>query len=109
MTSPSAAYQVPALEKGLDVLELLSRHREPLSLAQIASALHRTRNELFRMLNCLENRRYLARDAASGTYSLTLRLFEMAHTHSPVERLIKAATPPMRDLSHRLRESCHLS
>jgi len=36
-------------------------------------------------------------------------LFEMAHTHSPVDRLIKAAAPPMRNLSHRLRESCHLS
>ncbi len=104
-----AAYEVPALEKGLDVLELLSRQRSPMSLAQIASALKRTRNELFRMLNCLEHRGYLVREAGSGAYSLSLRLFEMAHTHSPIERLIKAAGAPMRELSQRLVESCHLS
>ena len=30
------AYFAPALEKGLDILELLSRHGEPLTLTRIA-------------------------------------------------------------------------
>ena len=61
------------------------------------------------MLDCLERRGYIAKDGASGRYRLTLRLFELAHTHTPVDQLLRAAAKPMRDLANELRESCHLS
>jgi DNA-binding IclR family transcriptional regulator len=102
-------YSVPALDKGLDILEALSQSRVPLSIADLAAQLKRTRNEIFRMLDGLEQRAYILRDPASGKYSLTLRLYELAHTHSPVDQLLKAAFGPMQRLSDAIRESCHLS
>lgn len=102
-------YSVPALEKGLDVLEYLSDQAVPLTQAQLARALNRQAGEIFRMLACLESRGYLRREPTTGAYSLTLKLFELSRTHSPYEVLLKAAQPLMRGLSEDLRESCHLS
>jgi len=102
-------YPVPALEKGLDVLELLAAVSVPQSLAELAARLARSSSELFRMLNCLESRGYIQRDRASGRYSLTLKLYSLAHTHSVEEKLLSAARQPMQDLTERVRESCHLS
>ncbi len=101
-------YSVPALEKGLDVLEYLSEQAVPLTQAQLARALNRQAGEIFRMLACLESRGYLRREPLTGAYSLTLKLFELSRAHSPYEVLLKAAQPLMRSLAEDLRESCHL-
>jgi DNA-binding IclR family transcriptional regulator len=102
-------YAVPALEKGLDILEALAAADVPQSLGEFAKILERSPNELFRMLNCLEGRGYLSKDPASLRYSLTLKLYELAHTHSPVEAILEAARRPMAELSEQVQESCHLS
>ncbi|GCE07657.1 IclR family transcriptional regulator [Dictyobacter aurantiacus] len=108
-SSSQPAYHVPALEKGLDILECLAAHTVPLTQAQLARLLGRGASELFRMLTCLERRRYIQRDPVSGAYSLTLRLFELGHTHSPYQGLLRAAARPMRELVDEINESCHLS
>jgi DNA-binding IclR family transcriptional regulator len=100
---------VPALEKGLDILEALAFSSAPQSLADLARTLGRSSSEIFRMLTCLEARHYITRDDHSGNYSLTLKLYELAHTHSPVDHLLRAAVRPMEELAQSLRESCHLS
>lgn len=102
-------YAVPALEKGLDIVEALANSPVPLSLAELAQDLRKGSNQIFRMLNCLERRGYVGRESVSGKYSLTLRLFQLAHTHAPMHKLLTAARDPMRALSVQLRESCHLS
>ncbi|HEX5482741.1 MAG TPA: IclR family transcriptional regulator [Terriglobia bacterium] len=102
-------YYVPALEKGLDILEVLASSPVPLSLSELARGLSRTSSELFRMLNALETRGYIEREPVSGKYGLTLRLYELAHTHSPVEKLLRTAAIPMRNLAESTRESCHIS
>ena len=101
-------YSVPAVEKALDVLELLSAQAVPMTQAQLARALRREPSELFRMLSALEARGYLRREE-NGGYVLTLKLFELSRTHSPHEQLLRAATAPMRELVDHIRESCHLS
>ncbi len=105
----SPQYPVPALEKGLDVLETLAAVSVPQTLAELAARLKRSSSELFRMLNCLESRGYILRDGVSGRYSLTLKLYSLAHTHSVEEKLLRASRRPMQDLTESLRESCHLS
>jgi len=105
----SQKYYVPALEKGLDIVETLAASPLPQSLSEMARHLGRTSSELFRMLNALERRGYIERDPISGRYSLTLRLYELAHTHSPVDKLLRAVTIPMRTLAERVKESCHVS
>ncbi len=108
-SAPKPDYAVPALDKGLDVLETLAGSPVPLALAELGVRLGRNSSELFRMVNRLEARGYLGRDPLSGKYTLSLRLYELAHLHSPVERLVKAAREPMQAFCEATQESCHLS
>lgn len=100
-------YQAPALEKGLDILELLAGEPLPLTQQQIAQRLGRSASEIFRMLEVLERRGWIARDAEGG-YATTLMLFELAHRHAPVHRLLTAALPEMRALARDTGQSNHL-
>jgi DNA-binding IclR family transcriptional regulator len=103
------SYAVPALDKGLDLLEALAAAPGGQSQSELARQLGRSASEIFRMLACLERRGYLEKDPGSGRYQLTLRLFALAHAHSPVDHLLRAAQLPMRELARTLGESCHLS
>jgi|SRR5215472_4169746 len=100
-------YAVPALEKGLDVLELLARQSEGLTKSQLARELNRTVSEIFRMLVCLERRGYIA-TVDEERYSLTLRLFQLVQQHPPTERLIVDSLPIMSRLAHETCQSCQL-
>jgi DNA-binding IclR family transcriptional regulator len=105
---PAARYSTPALEKGLDVVELLAAEAAGLTAREIGARLGRTTGELFRMLLSLERRGYIRR-GEDGAYVLTLRLFELAHRHPPTDRLMAAALPEMRRLAERTGQSCHLA
>ena len=47
-------YPTPALEKGLDILELFAANPEGMTVSEVARRLNRTMSEIFRMLLCLE-------------------------------------------------------
>src|SRR5215469_9025953 len=64
-------YPTPALEKGLDILELFASTPEGMTVSEVARRLNRTMSEIFRMLLCLEHRGYLAQSATKDRYHLT--------------------------------------
>ncbi len=101
-------YPTPALEKGLDILELFAATPEGMTVSEVARRLNRTMSEIFRMLLCLEHRGYLAQSANKDRYHLTLRLFRLGQEHPPTKRMVTEATPIMHWLAHQLRQSCHL-
>lgn len=100
-------YEAPALEKGLDIVELLAGEPDALGLQQIAQRLGRSASEIFRMLDVLVRRGWIAR-RADGGYATTLTLFALAHRQAPVARLLTAALPEMRALADATRQSNHL-
>jgi DNA-binding IclR family transcriptional regulator len=104
---PDQRYAAPALEKGLDILELLAHDSDGLGLNEIARALDRTSSEIFRMVNALTRRGYLVQHG--DRYLLSLKLFELAHRHKPIKSLTAAALPLMRELVNRTLQSCHLT
>lgn len=101
-------YTAPALEKGLDILELLSSTDAGLSLSEIARDLGRSVSEIFRMLVVLQQRGYIAQDPGSDKYVLTTLLFEVAHRTPMIRRLTTVAAPLMRDLAHQTNQSVHM-
>ncbi|WP_181703355.1 IclR family transcriptional regulator [Chthonobacter albigriseus] len=101
-------YRAPALDKGLDILELLASIDGGLTQAEIAKSLGRTPNEFYRMLDRLVRRGYVAR-TADDRYELTLRLFALAHQHAPLRRLVSQAMPILRSLSASTLQACHLA
>lgn len=101
-------YRAPALDKGLDILELLASVDGGLTQIEIAKALGRSPNENYRMLDRLVRRGYVLRNQ-SERYELTLKLFGLAHLHRPIRRLVAQASPLMRELAMRIQQANHLA
>jgi DNA-binding IclR family transcriptional regulator len=104
----SDRYRAPALDKGLDILELLAGVDGGLSQAEISKKLDRSPNEFYRMLDRLVRRGYVVR-TDGDRYSLTLKLFGLAQLHAPVRRLASFATPLMRELAEKSKQANHLA
>lgn len=102
-------YSAPALSKGLDILELLSSQAAGLKKAEVAQALDRSVSEIYRMLAVLQQRGYVSLDQESERYSLTMRMFELAHRYPPTKRLTAVAGEVMEETAQSLNQSLHLA
>ena len=102
-------YRAPALEKGLDVLELLANARQPMTLSQISARLERSVSELFRMVQVLEMRGYVAMSPGGDGFELTNKLFSLGISRGPSQNLLASALPLMQALSEQTRQACHLA
>ncbi|WP_446742177.1 IclR family transcriptional regulator [Silvibacterium acidisoli] len=101
-------YPTPALEKGLDILELFAQEPAGLNKSDVARRLNRTVSEIFRMLLCLEERGYIARSEQDERFHLTLKIFRMATEYPPVKRLVTESLPIMQEVVHAINQSCHM-
>lgn len=101
-------YAAPALEKGLDILEVLSETAEGYTLNELCQALGRNVNEIFRMAVTLQRRGYIHADQ-NDRYTLTLKMFRLAQRQQPIKSLVSTALPLLHELAERARQSCHLS
>lgn len=101
-------YRVPALEKGLDVLELMAVSPHPMSLTDMARKLGRTKQELFRIVAALHSRGYLLRDEAQR-YRTSTKMFELGSRNNSMQALVARSMPHLERLVDELGESCHLS
>ena len=105
---PDDRYRAPALDKGLDILELLSDQPRGLTRGEIVKAMGRGPSEIYRMLERLVARDYVSRSAEGDRYALTMKLFLLAHRHPPVRRLVTRALPRMDAFARAALQSCHL-
>lgn len=103
-----ARYRAPALDKGLDILELLSAQPDALTRGEIDKALGRRPSEGYRMLERLVARRYVTRSSEGDRYAPSLKLFLMSQRHPPLSRLVTQARTLMQDFARRAEQSCHL-
>ena len=102
-------YRAPALEKGLDVIELLAAEKSPLNLSAISQRLGRSSGELFRMLQVLEFKGFITTAENGSGYVLTNKLFALAMAQAPVRSLVETALPIMRKLVQDIGQSAHIA
>lgn len=107
--SSTSRYRAPALEKGLDVIELLAAEKSPLNLSAISQRLGRSSGELFRMLQVLEFKGFITSAENGSGYVLTNKLFALAMAQAPVRSLVETALPIMRKLTYEIGQSCHIA
>lgn len=92
-------YAAPALDKGLDILELLAHSRVPLTQIEIARGLDRAPNETYRMLNVLLKRRFVVATPEGDRYRLSLKLLSLDNAYPPRQRMREIAEPIMQRVS----------
>lgn len=107
-TTADDRYRAPALDKGLDILELLAMQPHGLTRAEIVKEMDRSASEIYRMLERLVARQYVMRNPSGDRYALSLKLFALAHMHPPLSRLINQALPIMDDFTRKAEQSCHM-
>lgn len=101
-------YAAPALEKGLDIIELLSASDHPLTARSIAEQLGRSKSEIFRMVYVLVERGYLLRDPVTDQLGLSNKLFELGIRTPRSRNLTEVAVPVIEQLSSQIGRSAHL-
>jgi DNA-binding IclR family transcriptional regulator len=107
-SAPRRGYSAPALEKGMDILELLADADSGLTVSEISQRLKRRMSELFRIIVVLEQRQWLQKDPETSRYSVAYHVLKLAHRGTPAQSLTLAAAPVMHELSMRMNQSCHL-
>src|SRR6185295_14326991 len=108
-TTPRTArqdYSAPALEKGIEIFELLAGEQSGLTISEIAYRLGRSISELFRIIMVLERRQWLQKDPESARYTVTYRVLELAHRGTPAQAMSLVAAPLMSELSLQIQQSC---
>ena len=103
------AYYAPALEKGLDVLELLSTLSAPVTPSQIAQMLGRSLQEVYRVVLALERRGYLVRPPGEEALILSTHLFGLATLYPPFRRVVDVAQPIMNALALESYQAIHMA
>ena len=101
-------YRAPALEKGIDILELLAEVSDGMSQAEIAKSLGRSANEIYRMLATLERRGYLVKSETGDQYQMSMKLYILAHRHPPMRRLLEHAMPMMQETADKINQSVQI-
>ncbi|MGY6704172.1 IclR family transcriptional regulator [Roseinatronobacter sp.] len=107
-TASDARYRAPALDKGLDILELLATEPGGLTRSEIVRAMNRSPSEIYRMIERLVARNYICRSAEGDRYALSMKLFLLGSAHPPMRRLVSQAQPLMDEFSRRTFQSVHL-
>src|SRR5688572_20318666 len=107
-TSSPLGYSAPALEKGIDIIELLADTESGLTVSEISQRLKRRMSELVRIIIVMERRRWLQKDPGGSRYSVTYHVLQLAHRGTPAQTLSLAAAPVMHELAVRINQSCHL-
>ncbi|MBN9308551.1 IclR family transcriptional regulator [Devosia sp.] len=107
--SDKPAYTAPALEKGLDVLELLATLSAPVTPSQIAQRLGRSLQEVYRVVLALERRGYLLRPPGEEALVLSTQLFGLATLFPPFRRVVDAAQPIMNALALETSQEIHMA
>ncbi len=105
----SKNYNAPALDKGLDILELLSDSNGGLTQAQIASHLNKSINEIYRMISTLRSRGYVEFNENTDIYKLSYKILIMASSFEPVKTLTARTIPLMKEIAIKTNQSIHLA
>lgn len=102
-------YWVPALDRGLTLLEALGDSTEPLTITELA---HRTAIQIpnvYRIVWTLERRGYVNVVPGSKRYHLTRQILRLGASSTSARKLVEIAQPHVEGLSQRVAGTCQFA
>lgn len=106
-TAIAAGVEVPALRKGLLVLELLAQHGS-LTMAELQHLGRFNKTMTFRLLRALGEHGYVEHDEVSHHYSLSLKVLELSGAVTARFDLVSVSQPILNDLRSTFNETINL-
>jgi len=106
---PTTKKTVPALERGIDVVELLASSDRPLSFSEILARLRIPRASLVRILDTLLYRGLIDKMEANGHYRVGIKLLYIGHRLKDKISLRSVAWSLMQRLSEQTGETVELA
>lgn len=103
------AYGAPALEKGLDILELLAGMSRGVTQSEIAHLLGRSLQEVYRVVMVLERRGYIQRRPGDDGLFLSNRMHALSNQYPPLRRMLDIALPIMNTASVAAYQAMHIA
>ncbi|MBX9846347.1 MAG: IclR family transcriptional regulator [Xanthobacteraceae bacterium] len=103
-----ARYLVPALDRGLQILQTLAGDRRKLSLSEIAAALGVTRSSAYRLLYTLGHFGFVDCDPETKNYMLGSQVLRLGYGYLASRDLVEVAMPHLVRLRDRTSWSAHL-
>jgi DNA-binding IclR family transcriptional regulator len=107
--SKSSKPLVPALERGLAILEVLGHSRAGLSLSQLTRHLSLPKSSVHCLLRTLQVTGYLYKDNLSGKYRISLRICDLARQALNGMSLREQARPFLKSLADQTGLTVHLA
>ena len=101
-------YQAPALSRGLHILEILSFHKDPLTLQQIADKLDVKTSQIFRLVYVLVKNGYIDKKD-SDTFTMSSKLFSLGMQFITNYSFLDVVIPVLKEISTKTNQSCHCS
>ena len=101
-------YLVPALMRGLAVLQELSGEQRRRSLSEIAAALEVTRSSAYRLLVTLGHLGFVDFDPKTKSYALGVEVLRLGYGYFASRDLVEVAMPHLVRLRDRTSWSAHL-
>jgi DNA-binding IclR family transcriptional regulator len=102
-------YLVPALARGLALLECFGSGREELSLVELARGVGMTRSAAYRLVYTLAELGFLVRNSERKSYRLGPRVLSLGFTYLASQELGEIARPHLEALRDRTNCSAHLA
>jgi DNA-binding IclR family transcriptional regulator len=99
------AYQVPALDRALTILELLAKQPDGMRMREIAEKLELPANSVFRITGVLEERGYLLREGDDMRYRLSRKLLSLGYAAIGEDKLLEHSLDVMQLLRDETQET----
>ena len=101
-------YLVPALMRGLAILQDLSGDRRQMTLSEVAAELRITRSSAYRLLVTLDHLGFVSFDPDAKTYALGAEVLRLGYGYLAGRDLVEVAMPHLVRLRDRTGWSAHL-
>lgn len=99
----------PALERGLKLLLVLARAREPMSLSELSAAVGVSRSTVYSLLATLQEYRFVEKDPRYKHYKLGLATFELGSAYLGRVDLVQAFDQTAKQLVQHCQETVKLA
>jgi DNA-binding IclR family transcriptional regulator len=101
-------YTVPALEKGLVIIELLANSEQPLGITDLYTHCGLPKSSIFMILSTLESLKYLEK-LPGDKYKLTMKIHQLGNLILSKLNIREIARPFMEELAESLQFTVHLA